>query len=176
MLTVETLSCFAEKTAWSYMQLFCHNTLALQTDRQTTDRQHPMTKAELRNAKMGHLSWTCTSTETCTVPTLISKIVNKCAQKQRIVSALIKSKNRYLKMPVSTEIRNSGHTALALQFHFRFPVAICREMIQWKWKRCRVGRISFDVCVSKPICLCKLCTFATLWPVIVWYIAVIVPL
>ena len=40
MLTV--LRPFAVKTDWSYVQLFCHNTLALQTDReaeQTTDRQ-----------------------------------------------------------------------------------------------------------------------------------------
>ena len=39
MLTIETLSCFAVKTVWSYLQLFCHNTFALQmTDdrRQTT--------------------------------------------------------------------------------------------------------------------------------------------
>ena len=28
LLTVETLSCFAVKTAWFYLQLFCHNTLA----------------------------------------------------------------------------------------------------------------------------------------------------
>jgi len=37
MLTVETLKCFAIKIASSYLQLFCYNTLALQTtDRQTT--------------------------------------------------------------------------------------------------------------------------------------------
>jgi len=37
MLTGKTLSYFAVKTAWSYLQLCCHNTLA--SHRQTTDRQ-----------------------------------------------------------------------------------------------------------------------------------------
>jgi len=37
MLTVEVLSYFAAKTEWSYLQLFCHNTLVLQIVRQTDD-------------------------------------------------------------------------------------------------------------------------------------------
>jgi len=45
MLIVETLSCFAVKTAWSYLQSFCHSTLVSQTD-----RWHAVTKAALCNA------------------------------------------------------------------------------------------------------------------------------
>ena len=45
MLTAETMSCFPVKTAWSYLQFFCHNTLALQTT--TDDRQHLVAIAEL---------------------------------------------------------------------------------------------------------------------------------
>jgi len=36
MLIVETSNCLAVKTVWSYLQLFCHNTLAA---RQTDDSQ-----------------------------------------------------------------------------------------------------------------------------------------
>ena len=50
VLTFETLDYFAVKTARSYLQLFCHNTLASQTTDRQTDRQHLMTIAELCNA------------------------------------------------------------------------------------------------------------------------------
>jgi len=36
MITVETTGCFGVKTAFSHLQLFCHNTLASQTNRRTT--------------------------------------------------------------------------------------------------------------------------------------------
>ena len=50
MLTLETFWCFAVKTVRSYLQWFCHNTLALQS----TDRQHLMTIAKLWNAITWH--------------------------------------------------------------------------------------------------------------------------
>jgi len=49
MLKTETFAYHAAKTAYSYPRLFCHNTLALQTDDRHTDRQHTMTIAELSN-------------------------------------------------------------------------------------------------------------------------------
>ena len=52
----ETLSCCAVKAAWSYFQLFCHNTRALQTtnDRETTSYDNVSLKNNLLWSKCTH--------------------------------------------------------------------------------------------------------------------------